>query len=100
MAAATVTKTTYGFKVTGGTSATTVTTSKAWVKRLVYVPAVDADTCLITDNLGAAAAVFKTKGATAATAYIYDVGGEVGACYDGMIVTNSGANDELYIYTA
>lgn len=99
MAAATITKTSYGYLVTGGTSATDVTTSRIYVKRFVYIPTTDADTVVLVDTRRAQS-IFKTKGTTAGTAYPYDVGGEKGANYEGINCTLSGANDELHIYIA
>lgn len=95
MAASTITKTSYGFLVTGGTSATTITSDRIYIKRIVYIPAADAATCVLTDVN--TISIFKTKGATAATAYIYDVGGEKGVNYKGIISTCSGTGDELHL---
>lgn len=99
MAAATATKTTYGYKVTGDTGAVTVTTEKIWVKRFIFIPSTNADAVVITDSK--AASIYKTKGATAGTAYVDDVGGERGTCYDGLIVSSlSAGTDELHIIVA
>jgi hypothetical protein len=63
MAAATVTKTEWGFYVTGGTDATTVTTQQTFVKAFIFIPDDDDDTVAITN--GAGTAVFTTVGANA-----------------------------------
>jgi len=52
MAAATVTSTSYGYHVTGGTDATTVSTQKVKVKNFLFVPDDDDDTVAITDYAG------------------------------------------------
>lgn len=99
MAAATATKTSYGFLVTGDTGSVTVTTSKIWVKRFIFIPASNADAVVVTDK--DAGSIYKTKGATAGTAYIDDVGGEKGTPYAGLIVSSlSAAGDELHIVVA
>lgn len=101
MATAAVAKTSYGYLATGGTQATDIVGngSRVYVKRFIYIPAVDADTCVLVDTrIGTS--VFKTKGAAAGTAYVYDVGGEKGTPYEGLNVTLSGANDELHVIAA
>jgi hypothetical protein len=50
MALATVTSNSYGYRATGGTDATTVTTSEVRVKSLMFQAAAAADTCIVTDK--------------------------------------------------
>ncbi len=50
MALATVTSNAYGYRATGGTDATPVTTNTARVKSFIFVAAAAADTCTITDK--------------------------------------------------
>lgn len=99
MAAATITKTSYGFLATGGVDATDIITTQAYVKRFVYIPATNGNT-VVVKNTRSASSIFKTAGATANTAYVYDVGGEKGTSYEGLNVTLGGANDELHVHVA
>jgi hypothetical protein len=87
MAAATVTSNSYGFRVTGGTDATTVTTYKARVGIFHFVAAGAADTCTITDKDGNAVIIISSLGAAGDITSVdfYD------APIDGLIVTLSDA---------
>jgi hypothetical protein len=96
MAAATITNTTYGYKATGGTDATSITTSIIRVKNFVFIPATNADTAALTDKVGTS--VHAMKGATAGTSY-NDFFGDMGTRFDGLKVTLSGANDVLYVHS-
>ena len=99
MGAATATKTTYGFRVTGDTGSITVTTEKIWVKKFMFIAATGGNAVVATDKN--AASIFKDAGAVAATAYVRDVGGEKGVCYDGLIVSSlSNGSDVLHIIVA
>ena len=62
MAAATVTSNSYGFRATGGTDATSVTTYKSRVKSFLFKAAGAADTCAITDKDGNAIFTFTSQG--------------------------------------
>jgi hypothetical protein len=62
MALATVTSNTYGFRVTGGTDATPVTTYKTRVKTFTFVAAAGNDTCTITDKDGKAVIILTSTG--------------------------------------
>jgi hypothetical protein len=62
MALATVTSNSYGFRATGGTDATPVTTHKARVKSFTFKAAAGADTCAITDKDGNAIFTFTSLG--------------------------------------
>lgn len=102
MAAATITKTSYGYLVTGGNTATDVVVpvgSMIYVKRFIFIPATNADTVVIKDTK-TGASIHKTAGAVAGTAYVDNVGGEKGTPYNGLNVTLSGASDELHIHIA
>jgi hypothetical protein len=62
MALATVTSNSYGFRATGGTDATPITTYKARVKSFMFKAAGAADTCAITDKDGKAIFTFTSLG--------------------------------------
>lgn len=62
MALATVTSNSYGFRATGGTDATPITSMKCRVKEFVFVAAAANDTCAITDALGNAIITITSTG--------------------------------------
>ena len=95
MAAATVTKTSYGWYVTGDTDATTVTTDQAFVRRIIYVPQANDNALALTDNDGTS--ILSTIGPDADRADVYDVGGEIGTRYLGISATLGNGADLLYI---
>jgi hypothetical protein len=62
MALATVTSNSYGFRATGGTDATPVTSYKARVKSFFFKAAGAADTCAVADKDGNAIFTFTSLG--------------------------------------
>ena len=97
MAAAAATETSYGYKVTGGTSATTVTSDNIWIYKLEYIPATNANKVTITDK--ASASITKIAGAVAndSNERLYGER-QYGTKFNGFIITLTGASDELHIY--
>lgn len=97
MAAATVTETSYGYKVTGGISETTVTSSDAWIYKFEYIPATNANNVTITD--GAGGSITKIAGAIAndSNERLYGER-QHGTKFAGLKITLTGASDELHIY--
>jgi len=96
MAALTVTKTTYGFRCTGGVTETSISTDKQWVYKFSYIPATNSNAVTIKDKNSNS--IDKIIGATAATSYERTFR-NIGACFDGLLVTLQGASDELHIFT-
>lgn len=93
MAAATVTSNSYGFRASGGTDATTVTTYKTRVKNFIFVAAGAADTCTITDAAGNAIIVITSSG-TAGDIVAVDF---YEAAVDGVKVTLSDASGVIIV---
>lgn len=99
MAIAVATKTSYGWKVTGGTTAVTVFSGSVWVKNFVFIPATANNAVVIQDK--DSNSIYKMVGFNyaghAENAYF----GEKGVNYNGIIVyTLSNASDELHIILA
>ncbi len=104
MAAATITKTEYGFSVTGGTDATTVYTGKMWVKGIGFAGNADNATAALTSvptNDPAATTScmkFKTNGNDLDTPANYLYFGDNGIPLNNLGVTLSATTDVLYVY--
>ena len=105
MPAATVTKTEYGFSVTGGTAATTINADKLWVKRLAFAgSAIDKLATLTSDPYPGAAiscGKFKVADGTSgdldvATNSIYF--GDRGVPFNNLTVTMDSTTSILYVY--
>jgi len=88
MALATVTSNSYGFRATGGTDATPVTSYKARVKNFIFVAAAAADTCTITDKDGNAIIIITSPGAAGDINQIWFDDAPI----DGLIITLSNAS--------
>ena len=98
MAVAKVTQTSYGFKVTGGTTAVTVTSNSVWVKMFVFIPATKNNAVVIQDKDGNS--IYKITGFNYADHAERHYLGETGVNYNGLIAhTLSNASDELHIMT-
>lgn len=103
MATATVTKTEYGFSVTGGTDATTINTGKLWVKGVAFAGNADNATAACT-ALSASSATpvscfkFKTNGNDLDAPANYLFFGDKGIPVTGLAVTLSNTADVLYVY--
>ena len=93
MALANVSSTTYGFRATGGTDATLVTSYKAKVRSFTFVAAAAADTCAIADKDSKAIITLTSPG----------VAGDIlqwwpdEAPIDGIIITLSNASGVLIV---
>lgn len=97
MAAATVYKTSYGFRITGGTDSVSVSAYPVFVKRLSFYAVAADDSATIQNSVGTE--IYKIPGATAKTLYTHDIGGESGARFDGITMSGlTNANDILYIF--
>lgn len=97
MAVATATETSYGYKVTGGVSETTVISSDIWVYKFEYIPATNANKVTITDNAGGS--ITKIAGAVANDSNERNYGErQYGTKFAGLKITLTGASDELHIY--
>jgi hypothetical protein len=93
MALATVTSNSYGYRATGGTDATTVTTSTVRVKSFIFKAAAAADTCALTDKSGNAIFTFTSLG-TAGDMEQVDFND---APVDGLIITLSNTGGLLIV---
>src|SRR3990167_2336324 len=97
MADLTVTKTTYGYKCTGGTTETSVSTNPEYVYKFEYIPATNTNAVTIKDK--DSGSITKIIGATADTSYERIYGNkEQAAKFNGLLVTLTGATDELHVY--
>jgi hypothetical protein len=96
MAAATPVNTSYGWRVTGGTDSTVVTLNNIWVKRFAFYAVSSDDAATISNKKGVEK--FKIPGPVAKTLYIFDVGGDSGALFEGITITLTAATDILYIF--
>jgi len=97
MAVLNVTKTTYGYKCTGGTTETSVSTNAEYAYKFEYIPATNDNSVTIKDqNSGS---ITKIIGAIADTSYERFYGDkEQAAKFNGLKVTLTEATDELHIY--
>ena len=93
MGVATYTNTSYGYRGTGGNSATTVITSKVRVKSMILVATTGADTATITDYAGNAIMIILGP----ATAGLFEQVYFESKPIDGLIVTLSTTNAVLLI---
>jgi len=101
---ATVTKTEYGFSITGGDIATVIDSGKIWVKSMAFAGNATNATCVLTSNVnGTATTCFKFKcydagggSLNAAGNFVYF--GEVGAPFTNLTLTPSATTDILYIF--
>ena len=99
MAAASATKTSYGWKVTGDTGAVTVSSDSVWVKAFVFIPATKNNAVVIQDKTSAS--TYKMNGISYAGHAENHYFGETGVNYNGIIVNSlSNASDELHIILA
>ena len=99
MAVAVATKTSYGWKVTGGTTAVTVFSGSVWVKAFQFIPATKNNAVVIQDK--DSASIYKMNGISYAGHAENHYFGEKGIEYNGLIVyTLSNASDELHIVLA
>lgn len=105
MAAATVTKTEWGFEVSGGTDATLISDDKLWVKELAFAGAAATATAVLTtkmsDGLNTPISCAKFKAASGSE---LDVSkeriffGDRGVPMTGLTVTLGATGDILYVY--
>lgn len=99
MASATATKTSYGWKVTGGTTTVTVFSGSVWVKAFQFIPATKNNAVVIRDKDGNS--IYKINGISYAGHAENHYFGDKGTNYNGLIVhTLSNASDELHIVLA
>jgi len=99
MAIAVATPTSYGWKVTGGTTAIEVTPNSVWVKAFVFIPATKNNAAVIQDK--DSGSIYKMNGFNYAGHAENHYFGETGVNYNGIIVyTLSNASDELHIILA
>ena len=92
---ATYTNTTYGFRGTGGNSATTVTTSPTLVKSFILIATTGADTATITDKDGTAIMILKGPATAGEFSQVWFDNNML----NGLIVTLSTTNAVLLIIT-
>ena len=97
MADLTASKTTYGFRCTGGVDNTLITDNKIWVKKIYFIPATNNNAVVIQDALGNN--IDKIIGATAANSYERWFGSN-GVCFKGLKVDLQEATDILHIVQA
>lgn len=101
---ATVTKTEYGYSITGGDIATVINSGKIWVKAMGFAGNATTATCVLTSDVaGAATTCFKFKcydagggSLNAAGNFIYF--GEIGVPFTNLTLTPSNTADILYIF--
>jgi len=93
------TKTSYGYKCTGGTTETSISTDAVYAYKFEYIPATNSNAVTLKDkNSGS---ITKIIGATAGTSYERIYGDKSNAAkFDGLLVTLTEATDELHIYVA
>ena len=93
MALATVTSNSYGYRATGGTDATTITTNTLRVKSFIFKAAAAADTCAMTDARGNAIFTFTSLGAAGDMEQIDFLEAPV----EGLIITLSNSSGLLIV---
>lgn len=93
MAASTVTSTMYGYRVSGGTDITTISTNQMNVKSLLFIPATGANTCTLVDKDGSAFMVIKGDATAGIATQIW-----VEERVNGLKATHAGANDVLLVF--
>jgi len=101
MAAADVTKTEYGFMVTGGTTATTINTGTLRVKALAFSGDDDDDTALLTtlkNETAVSCYKFKSMGNDDDSSLSYAYFGENGVPMTGLAVTLDDTGSFLYVF--
>jgi len=97
MATLTATKTTYGYKCTGGTTETSVSTSAEYVYKFEYIPATASNSVTIKDKNSNS--ITKIIGATADDSVERFYGStDRTTRFDGLKITLTEATDELHIY--
>jgi len=93
MAAPTATRTTYGWRVTGGTDATVIVTNQQIVNKISYIPATGSNALTVEDQNGNN--IDKIIGATADTSetrWFED------SPFDGIKLTLAEASDIVHIF--
>jgi hypothetical protein len=109
MATATVTKTEYGFEVSGGTDATVINSGKLWVKCVAFSAAAATGTAVLTsdstaDSGGSGSRAISCMKFKAASGNELDVAheniffGDKGVPFNNLSVTLSATGDIIYIY--
>ena len=93
MAAATVTSTTYGYRVTGGVDNTLVSNGKLRVKSLLFFPATGANTVAITDKNANAIMTIKGDATAGIETQIW-----VDSFVEGMYADLTGTGDVLLVF--
>ncbi|MFH1640561.1 MAG: hypothetical protein ABIA66_01220 [Candidatus Omnitrophota bacterium] len=99
MAVLTATKTSYGYRCTGGTTETSISTNSMYVYKFEYIAATNNNAVTIKDKDGNS--ITKIIGATASTSNERTYGDKENAArFNGLLVTLTQATDELHIYIA
>lgn len=103
MAAATISSAEWGYSITGGTDATTISTGRLRIKAIGFSGNADNATCTLTTlEAGVAVSFAKFKSSdtgelnSATGNFMYF--GESGIPVSGLACTLSNASDHLYIY--
>ena len=95
MADLTASKTTYGYRCTGGADNTLVFSGTIWVKKFSFIPATNNNAIVITDALDNN--IDKIIGPTAASSNERWFGKD-GVCFNGLKVDLAEATDILHIF--
>jgi hypothetical protein len=99
MAAATITSTSYGLKVTGGTSATVLSDNSLIVKTVVFIPSTNNDDVIIWDNCHSIpTSPVNIRGGTATYSYTVHFGDRGIRFEPKSTVTLDSATDILHIH--
>jgi len=97
MAVFTPVETSYGYRCSGGISATTITSDNIWIYKFEYIPATNANKVTITDKAGNNITYIAGAVALDSNERLYGER-QYGTKFDGLIVTLTGTGDILHIY--